>query len=306
MGVTSRANTSRTIAPAMRSSAAVAIALVAACGSRKPAPATTGAGDAGDAGATAVPGDAAIDAPPRAGTIPGYQVVALDDRTGGRLRVKVEWPTASAAMRRSPGRTACGGPRPPRARIGTLHGVAGAIVMVDTMGGREPPLAGPVRLVVRDCTIAPAVAIAPGLGGTVELQSQDEAPHHVTVTAIGEAWTAAPSPTPVAAAALPVIGHTVAVPLAEPGVLRVIADGDDGADLLGAKRDAAYVIAPAHPYVAATDDVGAADLGLLPPGSYPVRAFLPAAAGEAALTATATATIAAGQETDLTITFAAP
>lgn len=288
----------------IRTIAIGAIAIAAgACGSRRSAPATATTDDAGDAGRAhdgAVAQDAAIDAA-LAGTQPDYQTVALDDRTAGHLRVKVEWPSAKALVRRSPGRTACGGPRPPRARIGTLHGVADVIVLVETTTGRAPPIAAPVRLTVRDCTVSPAMRLAPGLGGVVEVQSQDEAPQHVSAAALAPAWATNATATSIAAAALPMIGHTVSIPLAAPGVVRIALGtgaeiGDDGA----------YVVVPPHPYVAITDDVGAADLGLLPPGEYPVRAYLPPIAGFDALVATARATLTAGQDTELTLTLGTP
>ena len=269
-----------------------ALAIGCGCGSRRP-PATGGHGDAGDAGPAAV-ADAAIDAAPRAGTEAAYRVIAVDDTSGGHLDVSVVWPTAGAAVRRSPGRTPCGTPRAPRARIATLHGVAGAVVIVDIAAGKAPPPAGDVRVTLRDCALVPAIVLAPGLGGALEVQSQDEAPRHVTATALGPAWRAEPLRAPLAAANLPAMGHTVAVALDDAGAIELAADG----------ADPAYAIAPPHPYVAITDDSGAAGFDHLPAGTYPVRAWLPPAAGQPAIAATGTATIAAGADAALTLTLA--
>lgn len=276
---------------------ALALAVVAGCGGKRP-PSASGHRDAGDAGATldsaaadAGTADAAI---ARAGTAADYHVIDLADDATGTLAVTVLWPTASAAMRRSPGRTACGTARPPRARIGTLHGVAGAVVFVDVREGKPAPPAADVRVTLRDCALSPPVVVAPGLGGRVELQSQDEQPHRATAHALG--LDGAGPGTAVASVALPAMGHVVSLPLPAADVVRLAADGADG--------DAAYVIAPPHPYVAITDDTGAVGFDRVPPGTHAVRAWLPPAADQPARAATGTATITAGGAATLTLTLA--
>lgn|GEM_PF-1526982 len=271
--------------------------MVAACGSKKPPTGRRDAGDAGAAAAAAALTDAAtVDAAaPRAATDPSYRVIPVDAASGGRLTVTLAWPTASAAMRRSPGRTRCGSARSPRALIGALHGVAGAVITVEVAAGKEAPLAADVRLTVRDCAIVPRVLLAPGLGGAVEIQSQDEAPHRVVVTAIDRDAKVAKAGPQLAAAALPAMGHVVGVALASAGTLRLAADGADD--------DAAYVIAPAHPYVALTDEVGAAAFERVPPGTYSVRAWLPPSGGQPALATTGAAVVTAGGDATLTLTL---
>lgn len=285
------------IAGALIAGALLAGALVTiACGGKR-APTPMGGGhDAGDAG-LALDAGAALDAGPppptdAAGTAPDYRVV--DVSHAGAAKVTVTWPDASAAMRRSPGRTACGSARPPRARIGTLHGVADVIVMVAITAGKAPPPAAPVRVVARDCAFTPRVVVAPGLGDALEVQSGDDAPQTIVATGLGQPWSAAPTEVPLARAHLPMLGHTVALPLDALGVIA----------LTGVGEDPALVVAPPTPYVAITDDTGVARFADVPPGSYPVLAWLPPAAGQPAIAAQGALTVTADAEAALTLTLA--
>jgi hypothetical protein len=210
----------------------------------------------------------------------------IDTAGAAAVTVTVRWPAAPPGLRGAPGRTPCGGPRPPRVRLATLHGVADAVVVLEVGAGKPPPPAGPVRLTVRDCLVAPAVALAPGLGGAIEIQSADERAATVVATDLGPAWSAAaaPAPPPRARAHLPVLGHTVAL-AAAPGALRVALDGQP--------TDGAIAIAPPHPYVAITDDAGVARFAAVPPGTYPVAVWLPARAGDGDRRATGQVVVAA-------------
>ncbi len=273
---------------------AVAVAMTIGCGGKR-APTPVGGGhDAGDAGLAidaAAPPAIAVDAAVAAGTAPDYRVI--DVSHAGSAKVTVSWPDASAAMRRSPGRTACGTERPPRARIGTLHGVADAVVMIALTAGKPPPPAAPLRVIARDCAFTPRVAVAPGLGGALELQSGDEAAQTIVATGLGQPWGAAPAERPLARAHLPMLGHTVALTLDAPGAIALGGVGDDPA----------LIVAPPTPYVAVTDEVGVARFDAVPAGSYPVMAWLPPAAGQPALLATGTVTVAADAEAALTLTL---
>jgi hypothetical protein len=275
----------------------VIVTLAVGCrGRRTPTP--VAARDAGDAGAIAVVDGAvgeavgADRAPGPDGAValaevePGYRVI--DTAGAAAVTVTVRWPAAPPGLRGAPGRTPCGGPRPPRVRLATLHGVADAVVVLEVGAGKPPPPAGPVRLTVRDCLVAPAVALAPGLGGAIEIQSADERAATVVATDLGPAWSAAaapaPAPPPRARAHLPVLGHTVAL-AAAPGALRVALDGQP--------TDGAIAIAPPHPYVAITDDAGVARFAAVPPGTYPVAVWLPARAGDGDRRATGQVVVAA-------------
>lgn len=280
----------------------VVLAVAGGCGKRRTpttAPVQHDAGDAGlahdaDADADAEPARdaAALDAAPLAGTGSGYRVVALTDDEVGAVKVTVTWPTAPAAARRSPGRTTCGGARPPQARIATLHGVADVVIVLDLDHGKPAAPAAPVRVTVRDCAVAPTVALAPGLGGALVVDNGAVEPATVTITAVGPAWRLPPTATALARAQLPVLGHAVAVTLAEAGAIEVGLAGE---------ADPAVVIAPPHPYVAITDATGAARLTRVPTGTYPVRAWLPGRAGAAARTVTGEVTVVAGDEAALAL-----
>ncbi len=287
----------------IRTGAALLALAGASCGS-KPPPAPRH--DAGDAGPTAATIDAgavlAIPAGPTpAGATAPYRLAAIGADGGlpggGGLRVTVTWPTAPTAVRASPGYTTCHTPRPPRVRVGTLHGVAGALVVIDDVAaGVAPRAAEDVRVMIHDCAITPPVVLAPRLGVALEVQSQDDRDQAVTIERLGPAWRAPTAATParVARTHLPIRGHVVTVPLAEPGVWRVTVEG---------LADPAHVIVGPHPYVGLTDDVGQLALPSLLPGAYPVTAWLPATAEHPAARATGTATITAGATTELTLTF---
>jgi len=236
----------------------VALAALAACASSS-SPKSPRREDAG-AGARA---DAAVAVAPAAGGGPG----AID--------VKVEWPDAPAALRASPGRNPCGEARRPAASIHTLHGVADAVVLVEGVAGGKPaPAASPVELVVRGCRVEPRVAVAPRAGVDVVIASADRRRHELTVVGLGDpsklAAATAGEPVPVASVALPIVGHEVALAAPAPTVLRMTTAADPS--------DPAWIVVPPHPYVAVTDDTGAAHLGDVPAGTYAVVAWLPSAA----------------------------
>jgi hypothetical protein len=166
--------------------------------------------------------------------------------------------------------------------------------MVAITAGKAPPPAAPVRVVARDCAFTPRVVVAPGLGDALEVQSGDDAPQTIVATGLGQPWSAAPTEVPLARAHLPMLGHTVALPLDALGVIA----------LTGVGEDPALVVAPPTPYVAITDDIGVARFADVPPGSYPVLAWLPPAAGQPAIAAQGALTVTADAEAALTLTLA--
>jgi hypothetical protein len=275
----------------------VIAAALLACGSKRTTTTAPGPHDAGDAGtALALDAAATVDAAaPIAGTAPGYRVI--DVSHGGTVAITVTWPTAPAALRRSPGRTACGGERAPRVRIATLHGVADALVVLDLDAGKAPPIAAPVRVSVRDCAVTPPMQVAPGLGAALEIQSADLTA--MTVVATGPRARRGPTPRRrwrwrartcrcSATRSRCRSTHRASIAVA----------------LDGALDDAAVVIAPPHPYVAATDEVGVARFDSVPAGTYPVRAWLPARGGHPAVAATGSITVAADSDAALTLVLA--
>jgi hypothetical protein len=282
----------------MRSRLAAAVVVVAwaACGGKPSTrPRHDAAGDAGRGagpatGSGSAPGSgSATDSGPGSGagsaTGAGPGSVAV-----GSIAVTVVWPDAPAAVRASPGVTACATPRPPRATIGALHGVAGAIVIVDGVAPARR-LAAPARLTARDCAIAPAAAVLPA-GGTLEVQAQDDAGHVIAIEDLGAAWQAAPlaEPRSVTRARLPVWGHTVALPLPAAGARRVVLD--DGEAAWVAVTDGASAVTAAD---------GTATLADVPPGADAVIAWLPPAAGQPSVLARGEATVVAGDRVELTL-----
>lgn len=281
-------------------------ALFVACAGKGTSTPRRDAGDAG-AGTAAALTDANIPSGPTpAGAAAPYGLAPTDTDGGvagsATLSIKVQWPTAPADVRASPGYTSCHTPRRARARIGTLHGVAGAMVVLDGINAGKPPpaTAKPVRVTVRDCSVDPVAVAAARLGGVLEIQTQDTA-HAVTVVRTGKPWLEDDgilAPVTLASAQLPIIGHTIAVSLDEPGAIRVSADGADD--------DAAWVLAPPHPYAGLTDEVGQLSMHGVPPGTYTLVAWLPPAAGMQPQRAVANVTVKAGTDADVTITFGPP
>lgn len=279
-----------------------ALAGLDGCGGK---PAARPRHDGGDAGAVASEGrDAAAPGPvtPDGAAAP-YRLAALgaDDGVigGGTVAVTVIWPDAPPAVRASPGVTTCATPRPARATIGALHGVAGAVVMIEDVAvGKRPPPAAPVRLMVRDCAIAPRIAIQPRIGATLEVQAQDDVERAIAISELGLAWSAPPDPAGAAAGAgvtrarLAGWGHTVSLPLAAAGVRRIEADG---------VADAAHVVVTDQPYAAVTGDDGAVALDQVPAGTHAVVAWLPPTGEQPAQVARGQVTVVAGDKVDITL-----
>jgi hypothetical protein len=150
---------------------------------------------------------------------------------------------------------------------------------------------------VRDCAVDPVALAASHAGGALEIQTQDTA-HAITVVRAGKPWLEDDlkvAPVTLASAQLPVMGHTVTVPLDEPGAYRVSADGAD--------EDAAWVLVPPHAYAGITDDRGELSMRAVPPGTYALVAWLPPAAGMPEERAVANITVKPGTDADVTLAF---
>lgn len=242
------------------------------------------AGDAGlvaDATASTATGGAGAAGPPGPATV----------------TIKVHWPDAPASARASPGYTPCHTPRPPRARVHTLHGVAGAMVVLEggPAGAAAAPPARDLRLTVRDCALEPVAALARP-GAAVEVQSQDGA-HVIVVEHLGQPWQGgdgAPRAERLARAHLPVVGHTAAVTVDAPGAIRISAD----------RADVAWVLVAPHAHAGISDEIGAVALGEVPPGRYRAIAWLPPAAGQPAVGGSAEVVVAGGGAVEAIVTLA--
>jgi hypothetical protein len=279
----------------MRSGGLAAL-LVAACSAPTPKPAARDA--ANDAGAAASDDEASREAAAAAEGGEGDEGEPAGDGDGaakgkpgtGVIAAKVVWPTATAAVRAAPGRSACGAPRRPAAVIHTLHGVADVVVMVGGIDEAAP--AAPARLVVRDCAVSPRVAIAAGGGFTIA--SADERRHVIDVARVGDLAQlgAVVEPEPLLSAALPVVGHAVSSAIPVPSVVRVGVDGAGG--------DPGWLVALPHRFAAVTDATGAARFVDVPPGTHRVVAWAPAAGA----TVRGEVTVAAGRTAEVVLTLA--
>jgi hypothetical protein len=209
--------------------------------------------------------------------------------TTGSIDVKVDWPAAPAQVRASAGRTACGTPRRPAAVIHALHGVADVVVALDGSGAAADS-APATSLIVRDCRVEPRVAVV--RAGSLVVASGDEHRHQLELVRAGDPASLGDpvADAVLARAALPVIGHEVAFPVADPAVLRV-AVGDGG--------DPGWVVVAPQGRVAVTDETGAARWDAVPPGTYRARAWLPSAGARAR----GDVTVKAGASAELRLTL---
>src|SRR5690606_21612849 len=141
--------------------AALALAAVCACsGGKSSAPAGAAVGGAPEAEAP-VPEEEP--APPLEDEEDADDV----DAEPGTLEVKVVWPTPAAPLRRPPGRSPGGRPRPAPLQVepaGVIAGrsaterivaVAGAVVPLSGVGVPPPERAAPPLLEVRGCALEP-------------------------------------------------------------------------------------------------------------------------------------------------------
>jgi hypothetical protein len=216
-------------------------------------------------------------------------------RTTGDLQVRVEWPDVPAAVRSSPGRTACGTPRVPAVSPTTTWGIPDALVIVE---GAPPSVpSSEAHLVIADCATIPRLVV----GTSLTVTSAVDHPIKLALRKrAGDGALAHLADGAPLALQLPIAGHTVTTRL-EPGAIYTL-ELDDGATVAAAGRDLAFVVAV--PSARVTEPSGQTLLHDLPVGRHAVTAWLPPRAGQPAHLAHATATVAGGELAELTISLA--
>jgi hypothetical protein len=273
----------------VRAGGAVALVL-AACAGKPAATRGDGAGSASPAGAAVL--DARAAAVPD--DVPGARLGYRRAATAGTIEVRVEWADAPSTMRGSPGVSPCGAPLPPRVRVHTLGGVAGALVIADVPAGRgfEPAaVAAELAVEVDGCVPSPEVVVRGPLPTDLTVRSLDGRPHAVSITTVatltsGQALLDAREPDgPLPAVRLAWAGAAVRREVRESTLLRVATEG--------APTHPAFVAVVGTPYAGVTDETGAVTLGAAPAGTYPVTAWLPPRAGAPARVARGSVTVGA-------------
>lgn len=202
----------------------------------------------------------------------------------GDLQIRVEWPDVPVTARTSPGKTPCHTPRAPSVAPTTTWGVPDALVVVD---GAVPLIAN-AHITLADCTLTPRIAVGSALAITsaVDRPAKLVLRKRGTVATLGQ--LAAGEPIPVV---LPIAGHTVTTPLDTGAIYSLETDAAD--------PEVTFIAAVPSGYVTeASGQVIAHDLAV---GAHAVTAWLPPRAGRPARIGRGTATVAAGELTELTI-----
>lgn len=266
--------------------ARVAVVLVAVAGcSGKPrteevSPAVPAVGAAGDASAEAAMGSA------------GPVGDAARDGKGD-LQVRVEWPDVPVAARASAGRTPCGTPRAPGVVPTTTWGIPDVLVIVD--GASRS--ADDAHVVLADCLLSPRFAVGDALAATSQVGRPVQLvlrKRGVLAAGVPPGELTAGEPVPIQ---LPIAGHT-AVAALEAGAIYSL-------ETEGAAPDVAFVAAaPDGVAGLVTDTAGQATAHDLAAGGHAVTAWLPPRAGQPARIGHATASVAAGELSELTIVLA--
>lgn len=248
----------------------IALLVLAACSGNK-------ARGPEDAGRAAPRADAA-------GTVDAAPAVAAT----GELVVRVEWKDVPAAVRASPGRTACNTPRAPAVAPTTTWGIPDVFVLVEGTSAKPAD----ARVTLADCALAPRVAA----GTTLLVDSAVSRPASITLARHGTvADPLALAATKPRAIQLPIAGHTAQVAL-EPGGIYQLATTDP-------TSESAWLVAGA---AATTDAAGVATIRALPVGTHRVTAWLPPRSGHPARIARGEATITADAQAELTLALVAP
>ena len=245
--------------------------LLVACSSNKP---RTGEDATHVPPAKDAPPAIAVDAPPPQ---------PVSTATTGDLQVRVEWKDVPIPMRASPGKTACKTPRLPVVAPTTTWGIPDVLVVVD--GATVPSVAS--RIVLADCVLAPRIVAS----STPTVESAVDRPVRLAFTKRGELAALDKldkgKPRPVQ---LPIIGHTVSLPVDANGVYELALDDES-----------AWIVASASAGV--TEANGALLVKDLAPGTYAVSAWLPPRAGGQAKLVKGTATVIAGDLAELTLSL---
>jgi hypothetical protein len=209
----------------------------------------------------------------------------------GDVQIRVEWHDVPAAVRASPGRTACGTARVPAVAPTTTWGIPDAVVVIGAERGK--PAADPSSKITLDrCALAPRAMVA---GAALAVTTTASEPVHLQFArryALKD--LAAASTEPARALQLPIAGHEVDAPLEAGGVYE-LGDGSDSAWIVAAAPTA---------YAGITDATGAAVLRDVPVGKYPVTAWLPPHAGQPARLARGEVTVTAGALAEVTLDLA--
>lgn len=205
----------------------------------------------------------------------------------GDLQIRVEWPDVPVAARSSPGRTPCNTPRTPSVAPTTTWGVPDALIVIDG----AIPLVGSARVTLADCAVTPRLAVGTALAITsaVDRPTTLVLRKRGTVATLGQLDAGEP-----VTVMLPIAGHTVTAAL-EAGAIYSL-------ETAAADPEVAFIAAVPGGYVSdAGGQVLARDLAA---GLHAVTAWLPPRAGQPARIGRGTATVAAGELAQLTVTLA--
>ena len=221
--------------------------------------------------------------------------VKIDPNAKGDVQIRVEWKDVPVDARAAPGRTACGTARPAGVAPTTTWGIPDVFVSLAAASPSASPSPNPIatRIVLGDCVLSPRVAVA---HGKLVIASAMQTPAKVAILRAGEL----PLGSAVKEAKprdvyLPIAGHEVEVAL-DAGSIYRIAAGDE----------TAWVIATDQPFVAVTENTGAAVLRDVPGGVHAVTAWLPPRAGQAARAANGSVTVTGSALAEVTLDITKP
>ncbi len=203
--------------------------------------------------------------------------------TTGDVQVRVEWTNVPAAVRNSPGKTACNTPRAPAVAPSTTWGIGDVLVIVD---GATAAL-GEAHVRLADCALAPRVLV----GRSLAVDSASDHPGKLAISRRGEVGSLdhldKGKPRTIQ---LPIAGHTVTAELEPGGVYELATDAKD--------PEVAWVVAAPG---AVTEPSGVVLIKDVPPGKHAVTAWLPPRAGQPARHAQGEVTVVAGDLAELTL-----
>ena len=201
----------------------------------------------------------------------------------GDVSIRVEWHDVPAALRASPGRTACGTAARAHVAPTVTWGIPDAVVIVS--GERAKPLEASAKLVFDHCALSPRAVIA---GDSLAVTSTATQPAELAVARHKDPRTGATEP--ARKLALPIAGHQVDVAL-EAGGWYELAAGDDSA----------WVFSAPKAYAGVTDATGVFVARDVPVGTYTVNAWFPPYAKSPPRGAQAQVTVTAGALAEVTL-----
>ena len=206
----------------------------------------------------------------------------------GDVQVRVEWTQVPAAVRRSPGTTACGTPRAPSVSPSTTWGIGDVLVVVEG----APASAREARVRWRDCALHPRLVV----GDSLVIDSGADRPARLALAPRARvddlrAELAAPTPRAIM---LPIAGHQVEIPLDAGAVYRLDPDAKTS--------EPAWIVAGRG---AVTDPTGVVLVRDVPAGVHAVRAWLPPRGGQPARHGRGEVTVVGGELAELTLQLGA-